>query len=142
MSGIGRCDGHCERMFRIATRDGLPVIDRIRIGCLSLRGINQIELETHSPAKSLADWRPQSIRKFRFINLRIMRLYMIWRYADVRRHGVGRALIEYARKWAGEKGVNQLRLMAAESNDPAKALFDKCGFRTTYNEMVLPINPP
>lgn len=62
--------------------------------------------------------------------------------ADVRRHGVGRALIEYARKWAGEKGVNQLRLMAAESNDPAKALFDKCGFRTTYNEMVLPINPP
>lgn len=61
---------------------------------------------------------------------------------DVRRHGVGRTLIEYARKWAGEKGVNQLRLMAAESNDPAKALFGKCGFRTTYNEMVLPIDRP
>ncbi len=61
---------------------------------------------------------------------------------DSRRQGVGRALVAYARQWAGTKGVNQLRLMAAESNSPAKALFTQSGFRATYTEMVLPVIPP
>ena len=46
----------------------------------------------------------------------------------------------YSRQWARDKGVNQLRLMAAEKNTAAKALFEKCGFQTTYVEMVLPVD--
>jgi ribosomal protein S18 acetylase RimI-like enzyme len=56
-----------------------------------------------------------------------------------RRHGVGTALLDYARQWAAQKGVNQLRLMAAADNTAAQALFVKAGFRKTYSEMVLPV---
>ena len=58
-----------------------------------------------------------------------------------RRRGVGRALLDYSRQWASEKGVNQLRLMAADRNTAAKALFQKYGFQATYAEMVLPVAP-
>ncbi|MCL5946346.1 MAG: GNAT family N-acetyltransferase [Planctomycetes bacterium] len=60
---------------------------------------------------------------------------------EARRQGVGHALIDYTRQWAKTKGVNQLRLMAAENNIPARALFAHYGFRVTYTEMVLPIEP-
>ena len=60
--------------------------------------------------------------------------------ADVRRQGIANALIQYSRQWARDKGVNQLRLMAAEKNTAAKTLFEKLGFQTTYAEMVLPVD--
>jgi len=56
-----------------------------------------------------------------------------------RRHGIARKLMLTAKDWAAGKGVNQLRLMAAEANTPARALFEQLGFRTTYREMVLPL---
>ncbi len=59
---------------------------------------------------------------------------------DARRHGIANALIQYSRQWAHDKGVNQLRLMAAEKNTAAKALFEKFGFQTTYAEMVFPVD--
>ena len=59
---------------------------------------------------------------------------------DARRQGIAKALIQYSRQWAQDKGVNQLRLMAAARNTAAKALFEKLGFQTTYAEMVLPVN--
>ena len=58
---------------------------------------------------------------------------------DARRRGVGRALVDYARQWAGAKGVNQLRLMVAEPNTAARELFQTSGFQATYREMVLPV---
>jgi ribosomal protein S18 acetylase RimI-like enzyme len=58
---------------------------------------------------------------------------------EFRRRGIARKLLLEARNWAAGKGVNQLRLMAAEANTPAQKLFEKFGFRTTYREMVLPI---
>jgi len=58
---------------------------------------------------------------------------------EFRRHGIARKLMLTAKDWATSKGVNQLRLMAAEANTPARALFEQLGFRTTYREMVLPI---
>ncbi len=60
---------------------------------------------------------------------------------EARRHGVGTALLHYARQWAANKGVNQLRLMAAVDNTAAQALFINAGFRKTYSEMVLPVEP-
>lgn len=59
---------------------------------------------------------------------------------DARRQGIANALIQYSRQWAQNKGVNQLRLMAAAKNAAAKALFEKLGFQATYAEMVLPVD--
>ena len=58
---------------------------------------------------------------------------------EFRRRGVACAMLWYARQWAAKKGVAQLRLMVAQANIPARALFEQAQFRTTYHEMVLPI---
>ena len=60
---------------------------------------------------------------------------------QARRRGIGTALLDYALNWAREKRVNQLRLMAADRNTAATALFQKFGFQTTYREMVIPVAP-
>ena len=57
---------------------------------------------------------------------------------EFRRRGIARHLLEHARRWAADQGVNQLRLMAAHQNAAAVALFEKVGFRVTYHEMVWP----
>lgn len=56
-----------------------------------------------------------------------------------RRQGIAKALLAKARQWAGERGVNQLRLMAAEQNPAAQVLFRALGFQDTYREMILPV---
>lgn len=57
---------------------------------------------------------------------------------ECRRQGIATKLVQFVRQWAMDGGVNQLRLMAAERNAPARELFSHLGFRTTYHEMVLP----
>ncbi len=57
---------------------------------------------------------------------------------DSRRLGVATKLVLFVRQWALDAGINQLRLFAAEPNAPARELFSRLGFRTTYHEMVLP----
>jgi len=56
-----------------------------------------------------------------------------------RRMGIAQKLLAYAAEWAKGKGMNQLRLMAALQNPTAAAAFVKAGFRSTYTEMVLPL---
>ncbi|NNM87762.1 MAG: GNAT family N-acetyltransferase [Phycisphaerae bacterium] len=55
---------------------------------------------------------------------------------EYRRRGVANQLLQEARRWAGEKGVNQIRAMVAVKNDAASKLFGHAGYRATYQEMV------
>ena len=48
--------------------------------------------------------------------------------SDVRRGGVGRALLERARQHAVETGAKGLILSTAVTNKPAQALYESCGW--------------
>lgn len=48
---------------------------------------------------------------------------------DARRQGVGRALMDAARKMAEETGAAWLELATAKDNARAQALYRKCGYR-------------
>jgi ribosomal protein S18 acetylase RimI-like enzyme len=58
---------------------------------------------------------------------------------EYRRRGIAQRLLAETAAWARTQGVNQLRLMVANQNPDARAVFEKAGFRPTYQEMVLPL---
>ena len=49
--------------------------------------------------------------------------------SDIRRGGVGRALLERARRHAVETGAKGLVLNTGVTNKPAQALYESCGWR-------------
>ena len=49
--------------------------------------------------------------------------------SDVRRGGVGRALLERARQHAVETGAKGLTLSTAVTNKPAQTLYESCGWQ-------------
>jgi ribosomal protein S18 acetylase RimI-like enzyme len=49
--------------------------------------------------------------------------------SDVRRGGVGRALLERARQHAIETGAKGLTLSTAVTNKPAQTLYESCGWK-------------
>lgn len=49
--------------------------------------------------------------------------------SDVRRGGVGRALLERARQHASETGAKGLILSTAVTNKPAQTLYESCGWQ-------------
>ena len=59
-----------------------------------------------------------------------------------RRRGIAQRLLADAADWATSHGLNQLRIMVAQQNHAARKLFQNSGFRDTYQEMILPLNPP
>lgn len=50
---------------------------------------------------------------------------------DARGQGVGRALVEAVVDWARSRGASQLSLWVTATNEPALALYRRCGFRPT-----------
>jgi GNAT superfamily N-acetyltransferase len=58
---------------------------------------------------------------------------------EYRRQGLARRLLAETAAWARRQGVNQLRLMVANQNPEARKVFEKAGFKATYQEMVLPL---
>ena len=58
-----------------------------------------------------------------------------------RRSGVGVALIEALSAWAAACGVDCIALWVTEGNDPALALYRRCGFRPTGARKPLPHTP-
>ncbi len=55
----------------------------------------------------------------------------MWVRPGDRRLGAGRALIQAAVDWGRSKGVSELTLSVVEGNDPAKRLYQGCGFVDT-----------
>ena len=59
-----------------------------------------------------------------------------------RRLGIAQRLLAHVAEWARTFDLNQVRLMVAHQNPSGRAAFIKAGFRPTYEEMVLPLEPP
>ncbi|MFN8591255.1 MAG: GNAT family N-acetyltransferase [Thermomicrobiales bacterium] len=53
-----------------------------------------------------------------------------------RRRGIGRALMEHARTWAGENGIDTVELIVAEFNTAAMAWYESLGFTTRERRMA------
>ncbi|PYO36867.1 MAG: GNAT family N-acetyltransferase [Candidatus Rokuibacteriota bacterium] len=58
-----------------------------------------------------------------------------------RGRGVGRALVEAVTAWARARGAGCLCLWVTSTNNPAIALYDRCGFRPTGDTQPLAHTP-
>ena len=56
-----------------------------------------------------------------------------------RRHGVGRALLERAERWALDKGATQVELVVWEFNKGAIAFYEELGYKTISRRMWKPL---
>jgi GNAT superfamily N-acetyltransferase len=70
-------------------------------------------------------------------------LWGMWVAADARRHGLGRALVEAVVGWAGERGVDTVRLRVTDDERmaPAAALYRTLGFTPTGEREPLGSDP-
>ena len=53
--------------------------------------------------------------------------------SEFRRRGVGAALVSDAQRWAATAGFRYLDLWVRETNEPARALYQKLGFQPTHD---------
>jgi GNAT superfamily N-acetyltransferase len=67
-------------------------------------------------------------------------LLSMWVAPEVRRQGVGADLFQAIVRWARTEGLNRLLLDVAEGNVPARALYDREGFKPNGVRGTLP--PP
>ena len=58
-----------------------------------------------------------------------------------RGHGVGEALVATVIAWARNKSAAEVRLWVTETNAPARALYERCGFAPTGERQPVPSTP-
>lgn len=67
-------------------------------------------------------------------------LFSMWTAPDARGKGIGTALVHAVIGWARDRAFERLALDVADTNEPAIALYAKCGFVPTGEVSTLP--PP
>jgi GNAT superfamily N-acetyltransferase len=65
----------------------------------------------------------------------------MWVRPSARGNGAGEALITAAVDWARARDHDALFLWVTESNAPARALYERCGFAPTGEKQPLPSDP-
>ena len=55
--------------------------------------------------------------------------------AQVRRRGIGRALLDQAHRWATDRGIDEVELNVYEFNTGAIALYERLGYATVSRRM-------
>ena len=58
-----------------------------------------------------------------------------------RGRGVGEALVAAVIDWAGQRNAAAVRLWVTETNTPALALYERCGFALTGERQPVPFHP-
>ncbi len=66
-------------------------------------------------------------------------IHDLWVEEDYRHEGIARQLVMRAIERFREIGVAQVRLDTAAPNEPARKLFERCGFRVSVVEMLAEI---
>lgn len=69
-------------------------------------------------------------------------IHDIWIDPDFRRTGAAQTLVSAVVDRFREIGVKQIRLHTGAFNEPARALFESCGFRRSVVEMLRTLEPP
>jgi GNAT superfamily N-acetyltransferase len=60
---------------------------------------------------------------------------------SARGRGVGEALVAAVVDWAGKRNATTVHLWVTETNAPARALYERCGFALTGEQQPLPSDP-
>jgi GNAT superfamily N-acetyltransferase len=68
-------------------------------------------------------------------------LVAMWVRPHARGYGVGAALIEAVAGWARAERLGRVHLWVSETNDPARRLYERCGFTATGERQPLPSHP-
>jgi ribosomal protein S18 acetylase RimI-like enzyme len=71
----------------------------------------------------------------------IVELVSMYVRPEARGRGVGEALVATVFGWAQERGAKTVHLWVTESNDHARALYERCGFEPTGERQPLPSDP-
>jgi ribosomal protein S18 acetylase RimI-like enzyme len=65
----------------------------------------------------------------------------VWVSPDARGLGAGQALVEAVLGWARAQGAGHVHLWVTQTNDSARRLYERCGFRLTGERQPLPSRP-
>jgi ribosomal protein S18 acetylase RimI-like enzyme len=68
-------------------------------------------------------------------------LVSLWVRPRVRGRGVGEALVTAVIAWANSKSVASVHLWLTETNQRARALYERCGFNLTGERQPMPAKP-
>lgn len=68
-------------------------------------------------------------------------LVSMWVSPEARREGIGRALVDVVIDWARRNNAETVELWVTETNDPARRLYERCGFAFTGGRQPLPSDP-
>jgi len=68
-------------------------------------------------------------------------LVSMWVHPQARGLGVGRALVTAVVRWAAAEGHRDVHLWVTETNEPARRLYERCGFTLTGERQPLPSHP-
>jgi GNAT superfamily N-acetyltransferase len=71
----------------------------------------------------------------------VVELVSMYVRPQARGRGVGEALVATVFGWARERGAKTVQLWVTESNDHARALYERCGFEPTGERQPLPSDP-
>ena len=71
----------------------------------------------------------------------IAELVSMWVHPRARGLGVGRALVAAVIRWAAAEGHPSVHLWVTETNEPARRLYERCGFTLTGERQPLPSHP-
>ncbi|HUJ66773.1 MAG TPA: GNAT family N-acetyltransferase [Acidimicrobiales bacterium] len=72
---------------------------------------------------------------------RVVELTSMWVDPAVRGTGIGTRLVAAVVDWARGGGADEVELWAVDENDPALALYQRCGFQTTGDVQPYPNHP-
>ena len=68
-------------------------------------------------------------------------LVAMWVEPDVRRRGIGKALVDRVCRWAAERGARSITLDLHEGNDAALRLYESTGFVVVRGPAPTPYDP-
>lgn len=71
----------------------------------------------------------------------VVELVSMWVDPRARGHGVAEPLVGAVADWAGNRDATQVHLWVTEANEPARRLYQRCGFTFTGERQSLPSNP-
>ena len=113
-----------------AARDQAHWLKRIARGGTFLAYLT--DLDTSDPAGLIGGY-PEDPQTVELVSMYVR--------PGARGRGVGEALVAAVISWAAGKNAQQVRLWVTQTNAPARALYERCGFALTGERQPVPSAP-
>jgi GNAT superfamily N-acetyltransferase len=127
-------------LIRETAPDEWPVLRDIRLTALADAPDAFASTYAREKAFGEADWQARLAGCFE-LEPGVVELVSMWVRPKARGHGVGAALIAAVIDWAKVGDATAVHLWLNEDNDPARLLYQRCGFLPGGERQPLPSNP-